>query len=158
MAETRCGFTRTSRTIKAEPDALYHAFVDPEALIQWLPPGEMTGEIHHFDARIGGGYRMSLFYPSSDRAHRGKTSEHEDSVTVRFVELVPGVKIVEAVTFDSLDPAFSGEMRMEVTFEPIEGGTDVTIVCSNIPAGIVPEDNDRGAAESLQKLANYIER
>jgi uncharacterized protein YndB with AHSA1/START domain len=149
--------TRTSRVIKASREALYRAFVDPAALVIWLPPGDMTGKIHSFDARVGGEYRMSLFYPSSDREHRGKTSEKEDSVTVRFVELAPPERIVQAATFQSADTAFSGEMTLEVTFDVVDGGTEVTIVCTNIPSGIRPEDNDAGSRSSLEKLARYIE-
>jgi uncharacterized protein YndB with AHSA1/START domain len=51
---------RTSRVIRARPEELYAAFLDPTALVDWLPPAEMTGEIHEFDARVGGGYRMSM--------------------------------------------------------------------------------------------------
>jgi uncharacterized protein YndB with AHSA1/START domain len=55
--------TRVSRIIEARPEELYAAFMDPAALVAWLPPAEMTGEIHAFDARVGGGYRMSIDYP-----------------------------------------------------------------------------------------------
>ncbi len=65
--------TRTSRIIEAPPEALYQAFMDPAALVEWLPPAEMTGQIHAFDARVGGGYRMSLFYPPNEASFRGKT-------------------------------------------------------------------------------------
>ena len=78
--------TRTSRVIKASREALYRAFTDPKALAAWLSPGEMTGKVHEFDARVGGGYRMSLFYPSSELVYRGKTSEREDRFTARFLE------------------------------------------------------------------------
>lgn len=101
--------TRTSRLIKASREALYRACIDPAALLVWLPPGEMTGKIHAFDARVGGGYQMSLFYPASEQVHRGKTSEQEDRVTARFVELEPPERIVEAVSFHSADPSFSGD-------------------------------------------------
>lgn len=150
--------SRSSRVIDAPRTAPYQAFLDPEALVVWLPPGDMTGEIYSFDARVGGGYRMSLFYPSSDTEHRGKTAEKEDSVSVRFVELIPGRKIVEAVTFNSDDPAFAGEMTLEVTFDDVAHGTRVTMLCTNIPPGVRPEDNDAGARESLEKLARFIGR
>lgn len=150
--------TRTSRVIKAPCEALYRAFTDPAALAAWLSPGEMTGKIHEFDARVGGGYRMSLFYPSSERVYRGKTSEREDRFTARFMELTPPTRIVQAITFDSLDPAFSGEMTMVVTFEGRDGGTEVTIFFEHIPSGIRPEDNDAGTRSSLEKLARYIEQ
>jgi uncharacterized protein YndB with AHSA1/START domain len=149
--------TRTSRVIKASREALYLAFTDPLALAAWLSPGDMTGKVHEFDARVGGGYRMSLFYPSSEQVYRGKTSEREDRFTARFVELTPPAKIVEAITFDSADPTFSGEMTMTVTFEDRDGGTEVTILFENLPPGIRPEDNEAGSRSSLEKLARYCE-
>lgn len=148
--------TRTSGIIKAPREALYEAFLDPAALTVWLPPGEMTGKVHYFDARIGEGYRMSLFYPSSEQAFRGKTAEREDSFTARFVELSPPRRIVQAVSFISDDPAFAGEMTLEATFELAKGGTEVTITCRHIPPGIRPEDNEAGCRSSLEKLARYV--
>jgi uncharacterized protein YndB with AHSA1/START domain len=149
--------TRTSRVIKASREALYRAFTDPAGLAIWLAPEEMTGMIHEFDAQVGGGYRMSLFYPSSEQGYRGKTSEREDRFTSRFVELTPPTRIVQAITFDSANPAFAGEMTMVVTLEERDGGTEVTIVFEHIPPGIRPEDNDAGTRSSLEKLARYIE-
>ncbi len=149
--------TRNSKFIKATPEALYRAFTDPAALTVWLVPGDMTGEVHRFDDRVGGGYQMSLYYPSSETTFRGKTSEREDRYTARFVELTPPQRIVEAITFDAVDPAFWGEMIMVVTFEAEDGGTTVTIVFKDIPSGIRPEDNEAGTRSSLEKLARYVE-
>jgi uncharacterized protein YndB with AHSA1/START domain len=149
--------TRTSRIIRARPEDVYEAFMNPAALVAWLPPGEMTGEIHEFDARVGGGYRMSLFYPPTERALRGKTSDREDMVTVRFAELTPPHKIVEAVTFHTTDPALLGEMTIVVTFDAVPGGTDVVFECMNLPPGLRPEDNEAGARLSLEKLARRFE-
>jgi uncharacterized protein YndB with AHSA1/START domain len=149
--------TRTSRVIKASREALYRAFTDPAALAVWLAPDEMTGHVHEFDARVGGGYRMSLFYPAAEHGYRGKTAEREDRFTARFVELTPPSRIVQAITFDSTDPSFVGEMTMVVTLEERDGGTEVTILFERIPPGIRPEDNDAGTRSSLEKLARYIE-
>ncbi len=145
--------TRVSRLIKAPPDEVYGAFMDPAILVEWLPPGDMTGRIHAFDAREGGGYRMSLFYPETEAASRGKTADREDRVSVRFVELAPARRIVEAVTFHTSDPALKGEMRLAVSFEEVAGGTEVAIECTNLPPGLRPEDNEAGSRESLDKLA-----
>jgi uncharacterized protein YndB with AHSA1/START domain len=98
MAEQQAAATRISRVIKAAPEAVYAAFMDPDALAAWLPPARMTGRVHSFDARVGGGYRMSLFYPPDERVFRGETADREDRVNVRFVELVPPRRIVEAIT------------------------------------------------------------
>ena len=102
--------TRTSAIISAPREALYRAFTDPAALEVWLSPGEMTGKIHEFAACVGGGYRMSLFYPASEPLPRGKTAEREDRFNARFVELAPPTRIVQAISFDSVDPGFAGEM------------------------------------------------
>ncbi|MDB4947623.1 MAG: ATPase [Gemmatimonadetes bacterium] len=149
--------TRTSRIIKATPGELYGAFMDPAALVEWLPPAEMTGEMHEFDGRVGGGYRMSLFYPPTERVFRGKFAEREDRVVVRFVELEPPRRIVQAVTFDTPDPAFAGEMTMVMTFDEVAGGTEVAIECTNLPPGLRPEDNDAGSRLSLEQLARRFE-
>jgi uncharacterized protein YndB with AHSA1/START domain len=149
--------TRNSKWIKATPEALYRAFTDPAALAVWLSPGDMTGEVHSFDYRVGGGYQMSLYYPSSEKTSRGKTKAREDRYTARFVELTPPRRIVEAITFDSVNPAFSGEMIMDVTFDAEDGGTTVSIVFKHISSGIRPEDNEAGTQSSLDKLARYVE-
>jgi uncharacterized protein YndB with AHSA1/START domain len=146
MTEEQPGaWTRTSRVIRARPEELYAAFLDPTALVAWLPPAEITGEIHEFDAQVGGGYRMSLFYPPNERAFRGKTSDREDMVNVRFVELAPPNRIVEAVSFVTADPAFFGEMTLTATFEEVSGGTAVTLVFENLPPGLRAEDNEAGS-------------
>jgi uncharacterized protein YndB with AHSA1/START domain len=145
--------TRTSRIIKAQPEQVYDAFLDPAALVDWLPPAEMTGQIHEFDARVGGGYLMSLFYPPDEQKFRGKTADKEDRVEVRFVELTPPRRIVEAIRFVTDDPALLGEMTMTATFEEVPGGTGVTLVFDNLPPGVRAEDNDAGARLSLDQLA-----
>ncbi len=158
MTEEHAGaWTRSSGVIRARPEELYAAFLDPIALIDWLPPAEMTGEIHEFDARVGGGYRMSLFYPPDERAFRGKTSDREDRVKVRIVELAPPRRIVEAVSFVTTDPAFFGEMTLMATFEEVSGGTEVTLVFENLPPGLRAEDNEAGSRLSLEQLARRFE-
>ena len=158
MTEAQVGAsTRTSRIIQARPEELYAAFLDPAALVEWLPPAEMTGEIHQFDARVGGGYRMSLFYPPDEQAFTGKTADREDRVEVRFVELSPPRRIVQAVRFATADPAFMGEMTMTATFDEVPGATEVTLAFDNLPPGLRPEDNDAGARLSLEQLARRFE-
>jgi uncharacterized protein YndB with AHSA1/START domain len=149
--------TVTSRIIRAQPDQLYSAFIDPIALVEWLPPAEMVGKIHAFDAQVGGGYRMSLFYPKNERVFRGKTSEKEDMVDVRFVALTPPHRIVEAVSFVTDDPTFAGEMMMTATFKEVSDGTKVTLAFENLPPGLRAEDNARGAELSLRQLAQRFE-
>jgi uncharacterized protein YndB with AHSA1/START domain len=149
--------TKNSKFIKAPQQTIYQAFTDPAALAVWLAPGDMTGVVHSFDYRVGGGYQMSLYYPSTESSMQGKTSEREDRYTAQFMELIPPEKIVEAITFDTIDPAFSGVMIMEITLEPGDGGTTVSIVFKDIPSGVRPEDNELGTQLTLENLARFVE-
>lgn len=157
MTEPTGVSTRTTRVIRASPEAIYAAFVDPVALVAWLPPAGMTGRLHAFDARVGGGYAMSLYYPPTEHRFRGKTAEREDRVAVRFVELTPPRRLVEAIRFVSDDPAYGGETTLTVTLEPVADGTAVTLAFDGLPPGVRPEDNDAGARESLAQLAGRVE-
>ena len=150
--------TQNTQFIQAAPEALYRAFTDPAALVDWLVPGDMTAKVHGFEHRVGGGYQMSLYYPPSAADAHGKTADREDRYTARFVELTPPSRIVEVITFHTDDPAFSGEMIMEVTLEPEGSGTLVSIRFKNIPPGIRPEDNEAGTRSSLEKLAQYVQK
>jgi uncharacterized protein YndB with AHSA1/START domain len=144
--------------IRAAARDVYAAFVDPDALVAWLPPDGMTGRMHAFDARVGGGYEMSLYYPPDAAGAPGKSAEHEDRVAVRFVALEPPRRLVESVRFASDDPAFAGEVTLTVTLEDAPGGTAVTMAFDGLPPGVRPEDNDAGARASLAQLARRLER
>jgi uncharacterized protein YndB with AHSA1/START domain len=144
---------RFSVTVNATPEQVYRAFTDPAALVQWLPPGEMTGRLHNFDLRVGGGYRMSLFYPTGGR---GKTAANEDMVDVRFVELSPPHRIVETARFQADDPRLAGEMTIIVTLSPTPAGTEVAMAFHDLPPGVSAEDNAEGARLSLTQLARHL--
>jgi uncharacterized protein YndB with AHSA1/START domain len=147
---------RASRLIRAPAAKVYGAFLDPAALVRWLPPEGMAGEMLAFDARAGGGYRMALRYRGEDHVP-GKTGADEDVVEVTFVALVPNRRIVQSAVFDAEDPAFAGTMRMTWSFEPAEGGTRVAIVCEDVPQGIGKRDHDAGLKSSLRNLAAFVE-
>jgi uncharacterized protein YndB with AHSA1/START domain len=147
-----------SRIIRATPQALYDAFLDPDAVAQWRPPVGMRAEIYNFGAHVRGSYRMAFVYASDDPAVRGKSTEKADVFTGTFVELVPGERIVERATFESDDPAFAGTMTVTTTLRQVADGTEVTMACSDVPEGISAADHAAGIASSLANLAAYAER
>lgn len=145
-----------SRIMDATPEAVYAAMTDPAAMVVWLPPQGMRGEMLEFDLRPGGHYRMVLRYEDSSIA--GKTGENSDDVAVRFLDLVPGALVSQAVDFVSDDPAFAGTMVMNWMLRPMPEGTEVTIRAENVPSGISAEDHAEGLASSLDNLASFLER
>ncbi|MBO0798302.1 MAG: SRPBCC domain-containing protein, partial [Blastocatellia bacterium] len=86
-----------------------------------------------------------------------KTSEHSDEVEVRFVRLVPNERIEQAVTFDTENAEFAGEMRITWIFEEWEKGTKITVFCENVPEGIHVEDHEAGLTSTLENLAVFAE-
>ena len=146
-----------SRVIMASPHAIYQAFLDPQAVASWRPPGGMQCQIYAFDRREGGFFRMSFLYTDADHGVRGKTSEHADVFHGQFLELVPGERIVELVEFESDDPAFAGAMTVTTNLVPVSGGTEVTIRCENVPSGIRSSDHEAGIKSTLENLAAFTE-
>ncbi|WP_028782332.1 SRPBCC domain-containing protein [Thalassobacillus devorans] len=145
-----------SRIIMASPQTIYQSFLNPEELVSWLPPKGMSGHIEMFDPREGGSYKITLMY-EIEHSNPGKTTENTDVVQAKFLELVPDKRIVQSVKFNSKDPAFSGEMVQKWLLEANSVGTEVTIVCENVPEGIRKEDHDIGLRSTLENLALYTE-
>jgi uncharacterized protein YndB with AHSA1/START domain len=141
----------------ASPGRVWAALVDPEALIAWLPPGGMTGRFELFDARPGGSYRLVLTYTDASGAP-GKATAESDIVEARFVDIVPGERVIQAVDFISDDPAYAGTMTMTWEITAVDAGTRVDIVAEDVPDGISAEDHAAGLASSLTNLAAYVEQ
>jgi uncharacterized protein YndB with AHSA1/START domain len=117
----------------------------------------MTGRFERFDARPGGSYRMVLTYADASGAP-GKATADSDIVEARFIDIVPGQRVVQAVDFVSDDPANAGTMTMTWEVTAVEAGTRVDIVAEDVPDGISAEDHADGIASSLAKLAVYVGR
>jgi uncharacterized protein YndB with AHSA1/START domain len=136
---------------------VYHALLDPEAITIWRVPTGMTCQIHEFDAREGGGFRISLTYDSI--SGRGKTTARTDMYHGRFAKLVPNERVVELVEFDTADPGLRGEMTITTTLADGEDGhtTELTAIHDGLPATLSPEENEMGWRSSLAKLATLVE-
>jgi uncharacterized protein YndB with AHSA1/START domain len=146
-----------SRVIRADPERVFAALVDPEALAVWLPPSGMTGRFERFDARPGGSFRLVLTYQDDSSSGSGKATPDSDIVEARFVDVVPGVRVVQSVDFVSGDPAFAGTMTMTWALSASDSGTRVEIRAEDVPAGISAEDHAVGLASSLANLAAFLE-
>lgn len=145
-----------SKEIQADIETVWNTFTEKKALEYWLAPYGMTGKIHDFDLKVGGGYEMSLYY--KDNKTQGKTSGNEDRFSATFTEIKPFERVVQTINFQSDNSKFKDEMTMEVQLDKLDtNSTKVTIIFRNIPTGIDPKDNEDGTEQSLQKLAKFIE-
>ena len=145
-----------TRLVRASPAVTYRAFVDGEALMAWLPPEGMSGRALLFEPWEGGRYRVELRLLGEGHGAPGKTTERTDVTAGRFLELVPGRRIVQTVEFESADPAFAGTMVMSWEFDAAPGGTQVIVTARNVPLGISAEDHSAGLASSLENLDCFV--
>lgn len=149
--------TQVAQLVKAPRQAVYQAFLDKDAVATWQHPDNMQLQVHTFDPREGGTFHISLTYKDPTDSPDGKTSDNMDTYHGRFERLVPFTTIVQVVEFESQKPEFAGEMRITVQLADVDGGTEVTYRCDDIPPGVRPEDNIAGCKSSLQKLAAHLE-
>lgn len=140
------GTVRLHRVFRAPPERVYKAFVDPDAMVKWLPPHGFTGRVQQIDAKVGGTFRMSF-----TNLHSGKS----ESFGGKFVELLPGARIRHTDKFD--DPSFPGEMQNTISLKKVSVGTEVEIVQEGIPDMIPVEACYLGWQESLTLLAQLVE-
>jgi uncharacterized protein YndB with AHSA1/START domain len=137
---------RLHRILRATPERVYRAFLDPEALAKWLPPNGFTCKVHHIDATIGGTYQMSF---------TNFTSRHAHSFGGKFLELKPHERIRHTDRFD--DPNLPGEMQTTISIAPVSCGVELNITQEGIPALIPVEGCYMGWQESLTLLAKLVE-
>ena len=134
------------RVLRAPPERIYRAFLDPDAMAKWLPPHGFTGKVHHLDARVGGSYRMSFTNFSTGDSH---------AFGGQYLELVPFERIKHSDGFD--DPNLPGMMVTTIVLRAVSCGTEVDIVQEGIPEAIPTEACYLGWQESLLLLAQLVE-
>jgi len=137
---------RLHRVLRAPPERVYRAFLDPAALVKWLPPFGFTCTVHEMDARVGGGHRMSFTNFGTGDSH---------SFGGRYLELVPGERIRYTDRFD--DTNLPGEMSCTVALRAVLCGTELTVVQDGVPDAIPAEMCHLGWQESLVQLAQLVE-
>lgn len=137
---------RLHRVLRTTPERVYRAFLDPDAVVKWLPPNGFTGKVHHMEARVGGSYRMSFtnFSTGNSQAFGGE-----------YLDLVPHQRIRYTDQFE--DPNLPGAMQTTIALKAVSCGTDLSITQEGIPDVIPAEACHLGWQESLGLLAKLVE-
>lgn len=140
------GTVTVHRVLRAAPERVYRAFLEPDAVAKWLPPYGFTCQVHQLDAKVGGVHKMSF---------RNFSTGNSSGFGGEYLELVPSEKIRYTDRFD--DPNLPGQMQTTITLRKVSCGTDISIVQEGIPAVIPPEMCYLGWQESLTQLAKLVE-
>src|SRR6267154_1268144 len=137
---------RLHRVLRATPEKIYKAFLDPDAMAKWLPPNGFTAKVHKMDAKVGGTYKMSFTNFTTGKSH---------SFGGTYVELKPHERIRYTDKFD--DPNLAGEMQTTIVLRQVFCGTELNVTQEGIPAAIPAEACYLGWQESLTLLAKLVE-
>jgi uncharacterized protein YndB with AHSA1/START domain len=137
---------RLHRVLKAPPEKVYRAFLDPDALVKWMAPNGFTAKVHHLDARVGGSYKMSFTNFTTGKSH---------SFGGEYLELTRYERIRHTDKFD--DPNLPGEMQLTTSFKETSFGTELNIIQEGVPDSIPAESCYLGWQESLDLLAKLVE-
>ena len=137
---------RLHRVLRATPERIYRAFLDPDAMAKWLPPDGFTGKVHEMDAKVGGRHKMSFTNFTTGKSH---------SFGGTYVELKPNELIRYTDKFD--DPNLPGEMQVTVRLKKVLCGTELSVVQEGVPNVIPAEMCYLGWQESLILLAKLVE-
>ena len=137
---------RLHRVLKAAPDRVYRAFLDPDALVKWMAPHGFTAKVHHIAPKVGGTFKMSFTNFTTGKSH---------SFGGEYLELVLNERLRYTDKFD--DPNLPGTIQMSVTLKKIFCGTELNIVQEGVPAVIPAEACYLGWQESLELLAKLVE-
>jgi len=137
---------RLHRVLATKPDKVYRAFIEADAMAKWLPPNGFTCTVHHFEAKVGGTFKMSF---------RNFTTGKSHAFGGKYLELVPGQRLRYTDKFD--DPNLPGEMQVTVTLRAVTCGTELNIEQAGIPDAIPVEMCYLGWQDSLRNLASLVE-
>jgi uncharacterized protein YndB with AHSA1/START domain len=89
VADPKVPLVRITRTFDAPPTKVFRAHTDPDLLVQWLGPRDVTMRIDHFDCRTGGSYRYLHTRGDMEAAFHGC-----------FHEVRPSDRIIQTFTFE----------------------------------------------------------
>lgn len=149
---------RVSKEIAASPSTIYQAILNPDALVSWLPPEGMRGEIEIYEPWESGKFQISLTYLDPEYSQAGKTEGNKDVSQGTFTKLIKDKQVVTEAAFESDDPTLRETMRMTWNLETVPSGTKVEIVAENVPSSIDEKAHIEGLSSSLTNLAAYISR
>lgn len=107
------------RKIHASAEELFDAWLDPQALAQWMLPAEVTATAAKVDARVGGRYELLMTHSKGNVPHDGVYLTIDRPRTLAFTWNSPYTHGIET--------------RVTVEFLSVPGGTEVVLTHDLLP-------------------------
>lgn len=152
-----------SRVLPAGAEEAFAAFTRPDLLARWWGPVGFTGSVLAADVREGGSTLTGMTAPPE---YGGGTIHNLWSYT----RVEPPLRLEYTMRFATADgapisPADAGvpagvpdAVPHVVTFEPVDGGTRVTVVESGYVAGPGRDGSQLGLEQCLDRLVALLGR
>ena len=146
-----------SRVLPVPADEAFRAFTAPDLLARWWGPVGFTGSVVEADVRAGGSTLTGMGAPPE---YGGATTYNRWSYT----HVEPPHRLEYTMAFATADgsplspsdagipPGVPDGVPHVVTFEPVEGGTRVTVVESGYAAGPGRDGSQMGLDQCMDKL------
>lgn len=132
------------RVVKCTPERAFALWTDPALITQWFCPRELPSEIS-IDARPGGVFRFVVHYKPDDFF----------ACTCHFRAVEPHRRISFSWQWDesSFDPGVS---EVEVFFDPVPGGTAITLTHTKLASDVSIERHSHGWNEVLNRFDAFV--
>jgi uncharacterized protein YndB with AHSA1/START domain len=131
------------RTFDASRERVFRAFTDPEELSAWYAPGDMTAQIHTWDATTDGALSISMLDDEGSHDAEGT-----------FTEVVENERLVHTWTWTHTEEPV--ETVMTVEFHDVDGGTEVVLTHEGHPDAETVEQNAQGWTGVLENLGEVL--
>lgn len=133
------------RRIRATPEAVFEAFVDPREIVHWWGPDEGPTLSAETDVRVGGRFRVVF------RTMDGELFETQGE----YLEIAPPRRLVMAWWWSTAPHERS---RVTVSIEPIEAGAQLTVLHEGFVDEGLRIGHEAGWAGAIDKMAKHLER
>ena len=147
VADPEVPLIRITREFDAPREKVFRAHVDPDLLVRWLGPRDLTMTIDHYDCRTGGSYRYIHTRDGEEYGFHGS-----------FHEVRPDELIVQTFTFEGFPDGVALE---KLVLEDLGGGRTrltATSLCDSFADrdGMLSSGMDVGVNEGYAKLDDLL--
>ena len=140
---------RIIREFDAPPEKVFRAHTDPDLVVQWLGPRDLTMRVDHYDCRTGGSYRYVHARDGEEYGFHGC-----------FHEVRPSELIVQTFTFEG-EP--DGVALERLVLEDLGGGRTRLVATSLVDSfeardAVIASGMEHGIREGYERLDELLAR
>lgn len=138
------------KRLRASREVVFKAWTDPEHLKRWFSPSsEMSVPVAEVDLRVGGGYRIGMQSPDSDKVNVLYGTYQEIEVPSR---------LVFTLAWESWEAGINAGKTTLVTVElnEVDGETELVLTHEHHTDESMRDDHNKGWIGCLDRLETEV--